>query len=68
TYHILSISGFHMALVAALVFVAVRGSLALVPSLALNRPVKAWAAFIALVVSTAYLVISGGEVATQRSW
>ncbi|MBN8944620.1 MAG: ComEC/Rec2 family competence protein [Rhizobiales bacterium] len=68
TYHILSISGFHMALVAALVFVAVRGSLALVPALALNRPVKAWAAFIALVVSTAYLVISGGEVATQRSW
>ncbi|QCI68420.1 ComEC/Rec2 family competence protein [Phreatobacter stygius] len=68
TYHILSISGFHMALVAALVFVAVRGSLALIPSLALNRPVKAWAAFAALVVSTCYLVISGAEVATQRSW
>jgi competence protein ComEC len=68
TYHILSISGFHMALVAALIFALVRGSLALVPSLALRRRVKALAAFVALVVSTAYLVISGAEVATQRSW
>jgi competence protein ComEC len=68
TYHILSISGFHMALVAALVFALVRGSLALIPALALNRRVKAWAALVALAVSTAYLVISGAEVATQRSW
>ncbi|MBY0361290.1 MAG: ComEC family competence protein [Phreatobacter sp.] len=68
TYHILSISGFHMALVAALIFAVVRGGLALVPSLALTRHVKAWAALVALLVSTAYLVISGAEVATQRSW
>lgn len=68
TYHILSISGFHMALVAALVFLVVRGSLALVPALALHYEVKAWAAAVALVVSTCYLVISGAEVATQRSW
>lgn len=67
-YHILSISGFHMALVAALVFALVRGGLALVPALALRRHVKAWAALTALAVSTAYLVISGAEVATQRSW
>ncbi len=67
-YHILSISGFHMALVAALVFALVRGGLALVPSLALKRHVKAWAALAALAVSTGYLVISGAEVATQRSW
>lgn len=68
TYHILSISGFHMALVAALIFAVVRGGLALVPSLALTRHVKAWAALAALLVSTVYLVISGAEVATQRSW
>ncbi|MDP2801091.1 MAG: ComEC/Rec2 family competence protein [Phreatobacter sp.] len=68
TYHILSISGFHMALVAALIFAVVRGGLALVPALALTRHVKAWAALVALLVSTAYLVISGAEVATQRSW
>ncbi|WP_439574874.1 ComEC/Rec2 family competence protein [Phreatobacter sp.] len=68
TYHILSISGFHMALVAALVFALVRGTLSLVPALALRRRVKAWAALVALAVSTAYLLISGAEVATQRSW
>jgi competence protein ComEC len=68
TYHILSISGFHMALVAALVFALVRGSLALFPAFALRRRVKALAALVALAVSTAYLVISGAEVATQRSW
>lgn len=68
TYHILSISGFHMALVAALVFALVRGGLALVPALTLRRHVKAWAALAALAVATAYLVISGAEVATQRSW
>lgn len=68
TYHILSISGFHMALVAALVFALVRGGLALVPALALRHHVKAWAALVALAVATGYLVISGAEVATQRSW
>lgn len=68
TYHILSISGFHMALVAALIFGIVRGGLALVPSIALRHRAKAWAAGVALVVATIYLVISGAEVATQRSW
>ncbi len=68
TYHILSISGFHMALVAALIFAIVRGGLALVPSIALRHRAKAWAAGVALVVATIYLVISGAEVATQRSW
>ncbi|WP_298479284.1 ComEC/Rec2 family competence protein [Phreatobacter sp.] len=68
TYHILSISGFHMALVAALIFGIVRGGLALVPAIALRHRAKAWAAFVALVVATIYLVISGAEVATQRSW
>lgn len=68
TYHILSISGFHMALVAALIFGIVRGGLALVPSIALRHRAKAWAACVALVVATIYLVISGAEVATQRSW
>ncbi|MEI8144429.1 MAG: ComEC/Rec2 family competence protein [Alphaproteobacteria bacterium] len=68
TYHILSISGFHMALVAAFVFGVVRGLLAFIPSVTLNHPVKAYAAGVALAVSTGYLVISGAEVATQRSW
>ena len=43
-FHILSISGLHMWLVAGGVFWAVRAALALVPPLALAWPIKKWAA------------------------
>ena len=66
--HVLSISGYHMAVVAGIVFFVVRALLALVPALALRRPIKKWAAFAALVAATFYLVLSGAEVATQRSF
>jgi competence protein ComEC len=66
--HVLSISGYHMAVVAGMVFVVVRALLALIPALALRRPIKKWAAFAALVMATLYLVMSGAEVATQRSF
>jgi competence protein ComEC len=66
--HVLSISGYHMAVVAGIVFFVVRALLALVPVLALRRPIKKWAALAALVMATLYLVLSGAEVATQRSF
>ena len=66
--HVLSISGYHMAVVAGVVFFVVRALLALVPRLALRRPIKKWAAFAALVAATLYLLLSGAEVATQRSY
>jgi competence protein ComEC len=66
--HVLSISGYHMAIVAGVVFFAVRGLLALVPALALRRPIKKWAAAAALPVAGFYLVLSGAEVATQRAF
>jgi competence protein ComEC len=66
--HVLSISGYHMAVVAGIVFFVVRALLALVPVLALRRPIKKWAAFAALLMATLYLVLSGAEVATQRSY
>ncbi|HEU5275055.1 MAG TPA: ComEC/Rec2 family competence protein [Xanthobacteraceae bacterium] len=66
--HVLSISGYHMAVVAGIVFFVVRALLALVPGLALRRPIKKWAAFAAFVMTTLYLVLSGAEVATQRSY
>jgi competence protein ComEC len=66
--HVLSISGYHMAVVAGVVFFVVRALLALVPGFALRRPIKKWAAFAALVMATFYLVLSGAEVATQRSY
>ena len=66
--HVLSISGYHMAVVAGVVFFFVRAVLALIPGLALRRPIKKWAALAALLVATFYLELSGAEVATQRSY
>jgi competence protein ComEC len=67
-YHVISISGLHMALVAGTLFGLVRGLLALVPGLALRRPIKKWSAIVALMGAAGYLVLSGAEVATQRSF
>jgi competence protein ComEC len=66
--HVLSISGYHMAVVAGIVFFFIRASLALVPSLANRHPIKKWAALGALIAATFYLLLSGAEVATQRSF
>ncbi|WP_439403941.1 ComEC/Rec2 family competence protein [Bradyrhizobium sp. DASA03076] len=66
--HVLSISGYHMAVVAGVVFFAVRALLALVPGLAAGVPIKKWSAAAALVASAFYLLLSGAEVATQRSF
>jgi competence protein ComEC len=66
--HVLSISGYHMAVVAGVVFFVCRALLALVPSFARRRPIKKWAAFAALVAAALYLVLSGAEVATQRAF
>jgi len=66
--HVLSISGYHMAVVAGIVFFFVRAGLALIPSFASRHPIKKWAAFCALVATTGYMMLSGAEVATQRSF
>lgn len=66
--HILAISGLHMALVALTVMGTVRFTLALSPGLALRFPIRKWAAGAGFVAATAYLLISGGSVATQRAW
>jgi competence protein ComEC len=66
--HVLSISGYHMAVVAGIVFFILRALLALVPGLTDRMPVKKWAALGALIVTALYLVLSGAEVATQRSF
>src|ERR1700746_2925313 len=66
--HVLSISGYHMAVVAGVVFFALRALLALVPALTVSFPIKKWAAAVALVAAAFYLLLSGAEVATQRSF
>jgi len=66
--HVLSISGYHMAVVAGVVFFAVRALLALIPGLTVGFPIKKWAAAAALAAALFYLLLSGAEVATQRSF
>jgi competence protein ComEC len=66
--HILSISGLHMVLVAGTVFAVVRLGLALVPGLALRRPIKKWAAVAGLLAATVYLGLSGASVPTVRAY
>jgi competence protein ComEC len=66
--HVLSISGYHMAVVAGVVFFVVRALLALFPALTVGHPIKKWSAAAALVAAAFYLLLSGAEVATQRSF
>ena len=67
-FHILSISGLHMVVMAGAVFFAVRLCLAAVPGLALRHPIKKWAAITAALAALAYLLLSGSAVATLRSY
>ncbi|MGB3538080.1 MAG: ComEC/Rec2 family competence protein [Mesorhizobium sp.] len=67
-YHIISISGLHMALVAGTVMAMMRGLFALFPDFSSRRPVKKYAAFAALFSIAAYLLISGVVVAAERSF
>ncbi len=66
--HLLAISGLHMGLLVGFVFWAVRGGLALIPSVALRHPTRIWAALAAFPFALAYLFLSGGSVATQRAF
>src|ERR1700757_2170982 len=61
-------TGYHMAVVAGVVFFAMRALLALFPVLTVAFPIKKWAAAAALAAATFYLLLSGAEVATQRSF
>ncbi len=65
--HIVSISGLHMSLVAGGVISFMRLAFAFFPSLALRRPVKKWAAAVAILAATIYLVLSGNQIAALRS-
>lgn len=66
--HLLSISGLHMAMVAGILFFLVRGGLALIPGVALRRPIKKWAAVAALIGTFSYLLLSGASYPAQRSF
>ena len=66
-FHIITISGVQMTLVAGIFFWTTRRLLALSPTLALRYPIKKWAAAIAIVGAIAYDVCTGSRVGTERA-
>ena len=66
--HLLAISGLHVGLVAGLLFFGLRALLALVPALALNYPIKKWAALIAIGGAFFYTLLAGATVPTERAF
>lgn len=66
--HILSVSGVHLSLLAAIIFFVMRRGLALVPAIALRIDTKKAAAWAALAATGFYLVISGMSVPAIRSF
>ncbi len=66
--HLLAISGLHMSMVGGLLFLLVRGGLALWPRAALAWPIKKVAAVAALGGIAGYLLLSGGGVPAQRAF
>jgi competence protein ComEC len=65
--HVLSVSGLHLAAVVAVVFLAARLAVGLVPALPLYIEPRAVAAAVALPVLVFFTLLTGEAVATQRS-
>ncbi len=66
--HMLAISGLHMVMIGGLVFFAVRFVLSRSELLALNYPIKIWAAVAAIICVTGYLFVSGTAVSAIRAY
>lgn len=66
-FHIVTISGMQMTLVAGLFFVGLRRLLAASQTLALNYPIKKWAAALAMVGALLYDIGTGSRVGTERA-
>jgi competence protein ComEC len=65
-YHVLSVSGLHLAVVAGLLFALLRRLVAASPWGGRVRPAR-WAAPPALALAIAYTTITGGQLATVRA-
>ncbi|MBV9568319.1 MAG: ComEC/Rec2 family competence protein [Hyphomicrobiales bacterium] len=66
-FHIITISGVQMTLVAGMIFWIVRRLLAFSTVLALRYPIKKWAAGAAIIGAIAYDVFTGSRVGTERA-
>ncbi len=66
-FHIVTISGIQMSLVAGIFFVGLRRALSLSQTLALNYPVKKWAAALAILGAVIYDIGTGSRVGAERA-
>ncbi len=66
-FHVITISGVQMTLVAGIFFVGLRRVLALSQTLALRYPIKKWAAAMAMVAAVAYDIMTGSRIGTERA-
>ena len=67
-YHLLSISGLHMTIIAGLIFVSIRSLLLVIPKIALKYNIKKIAAFCAIFAAYFYMLISGESVPAMRAF
>ncbi len=66
-FHVITISGVQMTLVAGIFFVGLRYCLAFSQTLALRFPIKKWAAGAAIVAAIAYDILTGSRIGTERA-
>ncbi|MBO5997932.1 MAG: ComEC/Rec2 family competence protein [Alphaproteobacteria bacterium] len=66
--HILSVSGFHMSLIAGFIFAILRFLFSLFPSISLRFNTKKVCALLALILTFIYLLISGMGIPAIRSF
>ena len=66
-FHIITIAGVQMTLVAGIFFWGLRRLLALSPTLALHYPIKKWAAALAMLGAIAYAIGTGSRPGTERA-
>lgn len=66
--HVLAVSGMHLALVAGIVFFAMRFGLACIPAFAIRYDPKKTAALVALPIVGFYLLLAGNPVSAQRAY
>ncbi|MGJ0509823.1 MAG: ComEC/Rec2 family competence protein [Methylocystis sp.] len=66
-FHIVTISGMQMTLVAGIFFVGLRRLLATSQTLALNYPIRKWAAALAMAGAVLYDIGTGSRVGTERA-
>ncbi len=66
--HLLAVSGLHLVLVGAMVFVASRALLLRVGSLAARADLRAWAAGLAVALALGYALLTGWGVPARRAW